>query len=132
MPEQFDQAPRKSKTVVDYERIAGKGGWYDEAGCTLAIFPLVGALVGFSSDFRAGYAALLLVPAVMWLWALAIRRAFRLRPLYGETRDYVRRLVDAEERGARIPQPSPALQQMYRAEKEVREHLARKTRKKQR
>ncbi|MGK5641520.1 hypothetical protein ACSNOK_24845 [Streptomyces sp. URMC 126] len=133
MSEEFDaQAPRKSKNVVAYERIAGKGGWYDEAGCTLAIFPIVAALVGFGSDFPEGYATLPLVPVVIWLWGLAIRRAFRLRPLYGDARDYVRRLVDAEERGVRIPQPSPVLRQMYEIEKSGREHLARKARKKQR
>ncbi|MGI5338235.1 hypothetical protein ACQEVS_12940 [Streptomyces sp. CA-181903] len=127
MPEKFhDQIPPKTKPVTDYERIAGKGRWYSEAGCTLAVFPIIGTLVGFSSDFPEGYATLLLVPAVIWLWALAIRRAFRLRPLYGEARDYVRRLVDAEERGVRVPQPSPALRLMYRVEKNGREHLAKK------
>ncbi|EME97948.1 hypothetical protein J7W19_11965 [Streptomyces mobaraensis NBRC 13819 = DSM 40847] len=131
MPEKFDQAPRKSQAVVDYERIAGKGAWYDEAGCTLALFPLIGALLGFGSDFPGGYAVLLLVPVVVWLWALAIRRAFRLRPLSADTRDYVRRLVDAEERGVSIPQPSAALQPLYRAEKTMREHRVEKPRKKQ-
>ncbi|WP_171171043.1 hypothetical protein [Streptomyces sp. I05A-00742] len=133
MSEQSDGSiPPKPEAVTEYERVADKGAWYDEGGCTLAIVPALGVLAASQGDYPIGYAGLALAPPALWLWGLAIRRWRRMLPLLNQARDYVRLLTDAEEQGAVIPELSPPLKSMYETEKSSRRHLARKAARKRR
>ncbi|MBC2877707.1 MULTISPECIES: hypothetical protein [Streptomyces] len=123
MPEPFDDLiPPKPEAVAHYERIAGKGEWYDEGGCLLAIVAALGALDASTEGVPAAYAALLLVPLVIWLWVLAVRRSNRLGPLEEQARAYVRGLLDAQEQGAVLPELSPRLKELLNSEKNERRY----------
>ncbi|MER5783357.1 hypothetical protein ABT104_16790 [Streptomyces mobaraensis] len=100
----------------------GKGAWYDEGGCLLALVAAGGATYASVERVPAAYAALLLAPLVIWLWVLAVRRWSRMAPLETEARTFVRGLLDAQERGAALPELSPQLEQLLTSERNERRY----------
>ncbi|MFI9718812.1 hypothetical protein ACIHFE_04025 [Streptomyces sp. NPDC052396] len=98
--------------MSEYERIAEKGGWHDEAGWFLVIVAGAGAVFAVAAHKPVAWAALLLAPFGVWVWVLGHRFGQRQRELQSVAQEYVRQLMAAQAQGAQIPELSPQLSRL--------------------
>lgn len=105
--------PDKPTAVTEYERIAERGGWHDEAGWGLIVAGAVCVSYAVAKNMPAAYAAILLVGLGIWIWVAGHRLGKRQNELATEARRYVDRLAEAQASGAVIPELSPPLRRLF-------------------
>ncbi|MFE6889788.1 hypothetical protein [Streptomyces sp. NPDC057694] len=104
--------PPKPATVEEYERIAEKGGWHDEAGGALVLAGVIGIGYAVFQDAPAAYAAALLIPLGIWTWLAGHQLGQRQQRLSAEARRYLDELVRAQAAGVPVPELSPSLSKL--------------------
>ncbi|MER5780935.1 hypothetical protein ABT104_04285 [Streptomyces mobaraensis] len=98
--------------MCEYERIAEKGGWHDEAGLLCVLASVAGAIFAAASHKPAAWALLLLAPLGVFIWIRGRRFGERQRRLEAVAQEYVRQLMAAQAQGARIPELSRHLSRL--------------------
>ncbi|MBA2944941.1 hypothetical protein [Streptomyces himalayensis] len=104
--------PAKPAAVAEYERIADRGGWHDEAGGALILAGAIGVFYAVVKDMPVAYAAALLVVLGIWTWVAGHRLGKRQMALSAEARRYVDQLTEAQAAGAAVPELSPQLRKL--------------------
>ncbi|CAL9379641.1 hypothetical protein SUDANB6_01032 [Streptomyces sp. enrichment culture] len=104
--------PTKPAAVAEYERIAERGGWHDEAGWILIGAGAAGVGYAAVEDVPAAFAAVLLVGLGIWTWVAGYRLGRRQKELEKEARRYVDQLNRAQSAGAVVPELSPPLRKI--------------------
>jgi hypothetical protein len=101
--------PPKPAAVAEYERIAERGGWHDEAGWILIGAGAAGVVYAVVEDVPVAFAAAVFAVLGVWAWVAGHRLGKRQRDLSAEARRYVARLAEAQAAGAVVPELSPPL-----------------------
>ncbi|MEU6353437.1 hypothetical protein ABZ896_29625 [Streptomyces sp. NPDC047072] len=104
--------PPKPPEVEEYERIADRGGWHDEAGWILVVAGAVGVGYAVVKDIPVAFAAALLPVLGVWTWVAGHRLGKRQRLLSGQARQYLGELTAAQAAGAVVRELSPPLRKL--------------------
>ncbi|WP_329268017.1 hypothetical protein [Streptomyces pseudovenezuelae] len=104
--------PPKPAEVEEYERIAERGGWHDEAGWILVVAGGVGVGYAVVKDLPAAYASVLLIALGIWTWIAGHRLGRRQQQLSGEARRYLDELTRSQAAGAPVHELSPPLRKL--------------------
>ncbi|GGU64722.1 hypothetical protein [Streptomyces daghestanicus] len=105
--------PARTAAVKEYERIAERGGWHDEAGWVLVVAGALGVGYAVTRDTPAAYAAVLLTVLGIWTWLAGHRLGRRRAELAAEARRYVDELARAQAAGTAVPELSPPLRKLF-------------------